>query len=77
MCNVSVKIIVNNCKPLLSRKKIFINIKILVLNGCVIIIIIIIIIIIFIEGGQLAKAVFSGALTGLEIKKNVWSQICD
>ena len=73
MCNVSVKIIVNNCKPLLSRKKIFINIKILVLNGCVIIIIIII----FIEGGQLAKAVFSGALTGLEIKKNVWSQICD
>ena len=76
MCNVSVKIIVNNCEPLLSRKKIFINIKILVLNGCVIIIIIIIIII-FIEGGQLAKAVFSGALTGLEIKKNVWSQICD
>ena len=73
MCNVSVKIIVNNCKPLLSRKKIFINIKILVLNGCVIIIIIII----FIEGAQLAKAVFSGALTGLEIKKNVWSQICD
>ena len=74
MCNVSVKIIVNNCEPLLSRKKIFINIKILVLNGCVIIIIIIIIII-FIEGGQLAKAVFSGALTGLEIKKNVWSQL--